>query len=731
MPEGGLELEDEIERLQGVLHRKRQLLQERHEELANLPGHPFASHEGNQFADLAALRGHSSMVSRAQTKAHELLRHENAKDVIGWGLLASGVPYSDIKQHSDLMHEAAQQLEHGSEVDSAAKQKVDAMLSHAASSKHARRDRVQALCCNRSDVAKSIEPLGRTISSRDLSPKKIKAAPRPKVKKPEQGSMPFNQVRSMFSEKMKAIMMQDRGQLRKIFQKYDSDKKGILSAAQFHQLCCAYDLGLGEEESRAFLAQFTSGKPFMSFQDFFQNMLGFPYDFFQMKFADNQPKKQTKDKELVTKLPPSTSDDKITSLFVRSLRRELYDVHMGLSLGLKKERDDAHLTADHIFKIFHSQGIELSKIEIAEIIDHYDFDCDGKVDYLEFIYELLDLPLPRQVRNILPVPRRTTRPPLGPRTKKLMEMLRAQCRKAAVSTKKLDHMFSVYDQDGSGSIAYDEVQGMVKEFHCEAEGKDAAAVVLERFSPSGAMNYDEFCSKVIGLPQGSHQAKEVDLEEERLNPLKLRERISESIKGKIYRNPAAVKKAFVMFDKDCGGSVSWPEFRDGFISLGLPASQKQMHQLFQEFSPSANGEIKVKPFSKQLLFGAEEVPAAQAARSRSCTPAVGHAGMAPEQPSLPRPKSSMDVALKNSRGASRLSIRPGSTRSGNAVGSTTPAHAFTAQYLIRPTTGRTTEIVRRPGSRAPSRAAALAGGRSSRGSLFETPHVLQIRQATS
>jgi len=187
-----------------------------------------------------------------------------------------------------------------------------------------------------------------------------------------------------------------------------------------------------------------------------------------------------------------------------------------------------------------------------------------------------------------------------------------------------------------------------------------------------------------------------------------------------------------MFDKDCGGSVSWPEFRDGFISLGLPASQKQMHQLFQEFSPGATGEIKVKPFSKQLLFGAEEVPAAQAARSRSCTPAVGlHAGMAPEQPSLPRPKSSMDVALKNSRGASRLSIRPGSTRSGNAVGSTTPAHAFTAQYLIRPTTGRTTEIVRRPGSRAPSRAAALAGGRSSRGSLFETPHVLQIRQATS
>jgi len=466
-------------------------------------------------------------------------------------------------------------------------------------------------------------------------------------------------------------------------------------------MCIDYQLGLNADESKHFMSQFTSGKPFMSFQDFFQNMLGFPYDFFQMKF-DKKPskKEQETEKDLVHKLPQTTTDDKITSLFVRSLRRELYDVHMGLSIGLKKERYDSHLTADHVFKIFHSQGIELSKIEIAEILDHYDFDCDGKVDYLEFIYELLDLPLPRNVRNTLPVPRRTTRPPLGPRTKSLMEMLRAQCRRAAVSTKKLDRMFSVYDQDGSGSIAYDEVQGMVKEFHCEAEGKDAAAVVLERFSPSGAMSYDEFCSKVIGLPQGSHQTKEVDPEEERLNPLKLRERISESIKGKIYRNPNAIKKAFVMFDKDCGGSVSWPEFRDGFVSLGLPASQKQVRQLFQQFAPGGAGDIQVKPFSRQLLCGEAEEGGP---RLRSGTPdsrMLSRGGQSAREPFLTRPKSSMDIIqhqTKSRGGASLLSIRPGTTQTGKG---TPPAHA---QYLIRPNTGRTADIVRRPGSLQRSR----------------------------
>ena len=45
-------------------------------------------------------------------------------------------------------------------------------------------------------------------------------------------------------------------------------------------MCVDYELGLSMEESKAFMAQFTSGKPFMSFQDFFGNLLGFPHDFF-------------------------------------------------------------------------------------------------------------------------------------------------------------------------------------------------------------------------------------------------------------------------------------------------------------------------------------------------------------------------------------------------------------------------------------------------------------------
>jgi len=308
-----------------------------------------------------------------------------------------------------------------------------------------------------------------------------------------------------------------------------------------------------------------------------------------------------------------------------------------------------------------------------------------------------------------------------------MENLRAQCRQAAVSSKKLDRMFSVYDQDGSGSIAYDEVQGMVKEFHCEAVGKDAAAIVLDRFSPSGAMSYDQFCSKVVGLPQGSHVTKALDPEQERVNPRKLRERISDSIKGKIYRNPKAVKKAFVMFDKDFGGSVSWPEFRDGFKELGLPAARAQVKQLFDEYRPDTSGEIATKQFARGLL-GLDEAGSRIGSRmgtgspyARSLTPSMEYpAMMAPRQAatrggsggigSRRRPTSSLDhlTALGSIRGASRLSIGPGMGqgepgRGGSAppMASSSPlSHGLDSGFLIRPNTGLKTEIVvhRKPGS---------------------------------
>ena len=90
------------------------------------------------------------------------------------------------------------------------------------------------------------------------------------------------------------------------------------------------------------MTQFTSGKPFLSFGDFFTNLLGFPFDFFSMKFDQGAKKVERLDpNDLVKKLPSTTTDETVCCLFVRSLRRELYDVHRALTMGLKKVEPSA------------------------------------------------------------------------------------------------------------------------------------------------------------------------------------------------------------------------------------------------------------------------------------------------------------------------------------------------------------------------------------------------------
>jgi Ca2+-binding EF-hand superfamily protein len=388
----------------------------------------------------------------------------------------------------------------------------------------------------------------------------------------------------------------------------------VLSVAQFHALMREIGINVTVPECKNFMLGFTGGKAYMAFADFFQNLLGFPHDFFQMKLSTvNHNVKEKPQRDLVRKLPEGSDPNVLAAMFVKALRKELYDVSASMRAVLRKEKNQTGLNADDVYKLFHMQGITLNKVELQEIVDHFDFDMDGHMNCAELTHELLDLPLPAHIRNSLPVPRRESRPKLGARTRQLMELLRQQCRRAAVSHKKLDRLFTVYDKDGSGSIAYDEIQAMVKEFHLEVHNGDAAALILDKFAPSGAMSYEDFCTKVVGLPAGAHKSKEVDPEVLRLKPQVLRDQISHAIKKKVYTDPSAVKRAFVMFDKDMGGEISQIEFQQGFNDLKLPATKKQVNSLFAQYDPKGAGYLSTSEFARASLELDDETPPPSAA----------------------------------------------------------------------------------------------------------------------
>ena len=69
----------------------------------------------------------------------------------------------------------------------------------------------------------------------------------------------------------------------------------------------------------------------------------------------------------------------------------------------------------------------------------------------------------------------------------VLNRLRIIAERAAASPQKLSTMFQTYDQDGSGEIAYDEFDIMVKEMGCMVKGANSAEELLERFDKQGLL----------------------------------------------------------------------------------------------------------------------------------------------------------------------------------------------------------------------------------------------------
>ena len=86
----------------------------------------------------------------------------------------------------------------------------------------------------------------------------------------------------------------------------------------------------------------------------------------------------------------------------------------------------------------------------------------------------------------------------------VVKMLQRNCERAAAPPAKIMTFFKRYDGDGSGKIAYDEMRMMVRDTNCQLEGKDAASVLMDRYSHGkGTLTYMDFIERVLRLPRES------------------------------------------------------------------------------------------------------------------------------------------------------------------------------------------------------------------------------------
>ena len=78
------------------------------------------------------------------------------------------------------------------------------------------------------------------------------------------------------------------------------------------------------------------------------------------------------------------------------------------------------------------------------IMDRFDYDRDGKIDYQEFVHELLDIPLPAAIKKKLrtAIVTRQDAPPLEGRAKLMLGSLKEQCKFSSIQNAKLLGLFN-------------------------------------------------------------------------------------------------------------------------------------------------------------------------------------------------------------------------------------------------------------------------------------------------
>jgi len=324
-----------------------------------------------------------------------------------------------------------------------------------------------------------------------------------------------------------------------------------------------------------------------------------PSDFFSMNMT--APPAQEEDKNpRKPSFPVGTDIKKVEKAFRQKLRQRFFSTRAVISQVLQRPSEKrTYFNKDELFTIGKSLGLICTDAELDEIFRHFDRDDDGKINYLEFTHDLLKLPRPGSSKYMGIVRGRDGY--LSPHSQQIVKRLIVKAERAACPATTLTNIFQVYDGDGSGMIAYDEMEAMVRDTKCDIAETDAAAKLLALFSGGNAeLTYDDFARSALGLSPDSLKNERAS-STSRIGTADVVHKISAGIKERLLWDPDALTRAIKVFDDAADGDLRLAEFSKGLWKLGLPINSKQCKQLFQMFDSNGKGYISIDDFATGIM----------------------------------------------------------------------------------------------------------------------------------
>jgi len=421
-----------------------------------------------------------------------------------------------------------------------------------------------------------------------------------------QSGLPFSQIHSMFRERIKALVVQHKASVRTLWRSFgDPRDLGIITAKQFHAAVNQLlDVALDRPDCDRLLKTFSDRGDQISFHDFFHGLCALPIDYFSADMAKthraNGPDSKSLLKQDEPLLPRSTTTDSLDARFRCKCRESLFDIRAALARVLRRPASGIEarlMDKNHLFNIVAECDLHLQSHVLDALFNTFDHNRDGFIEYEELVRELLQLSAPRATRRF----RKARAGGSGHVTPSMngspvVKMLQRNCERAAAPPAKIMTFFKRYDGDGSGKIAYDEMRMMVRDTNCQLEGKDAASVLMDRYSHGkGTLTYMDFIERVLRLPRESLRDSPT-----RPATAEMVGQVLESMKSKVMAFPAAQQRAFDVFRQD-RATIRAPEFCNRVMALGLPVNPKASRKLFANYDTDQSGEITKQQFMQTFL----------------------------------------------------------------------------------------------------------------------------------
>eukprot|EP00947_MAST-08B_sp_MAST-8B-sp1_P005014 g5014.t1 len=215
-------------------------------------------------------------------------------------------------------------------------------------------------------------------------------------------------------------------------------------------------------------------------------------------------------------------------------------------------------------------GLDVRGDELDELMDRFDPNGDGKIDYFEFLRAV--------------APHRADKAYKTKDLVRVVDKLRLMVRKRARQTGSLRDPFDHF-ADGGSSFGMKQLKTGLVDLNLEVASDDAEDIFEHMdLNRDGKVRYNEFC---VFVEDEYHEEVE--------------ERVQELISREVDKT--GMRRVFEKFDRDGNGRISKSEFSRGLDKLGLDVSEVEVARLMRRFDVDGDGAIDFGDFIEVMDGG--------------------------------------------------------------------------------------------------------------------------------